>query len=116
MLYAVNTHDIPIMGYFNTPRPFRLQNIQRVEVLKRLKNTVFIMRFKDVQLRIGMHDLSEDGSGHFDKNPLVGHYAEGNMEPVAVFEMPLGGVTGRFLTLQKIGLGVLEIAEVYVYV
>ena len=92
-----------------------VQDIQRVEVQKRVKNSVVIMRFANVELRIGVHDQSEDGSRPFDKNPLVGHYAEGTLDPMVVFQMPPGGVTGRFLTLQMIGSGILDVGELYVF-
>ena len=82
-----------------------------MEVLKRRR---YETRFAPVELRIGMHDQSLDGSVQLGKNPLVGSYPEPNTEALAVFTLSGNGATGRYLTLQRIGYDHLEVAELYV--
>ena len=82
-------------------------------MVKRALSEGTLRRFGDIELRIGDNDESGLGNTQFRFNPLVGYYPGNNIEPVAIFG-PLNNVQGRFLTLQRISEGYLEVTEIYV--
>ena len=89
-----------------------IQGIERVEILKRTSR--FTERLKDVELRIGPFDETHIGLAQFTKNPLVGFYHGGNLDPRAILDLAKKA-SGRYLTVQVVSVTSLEINEIHVY-
>ena len=89
------------------------QNINKVEVYKRIIKSEWTERFAQVELRIGNNDESNKGLSQFSSNTWVGYYGSGNHDPVATFQFEPR--SGRFMTLQILAQNHLEINELFVY-
>ena len=112
---TIKNEGAPFFRFTHVTEP-RLywQGIKTVRVVKRALSEGTLRRFGDIELRIGDNDESGLGNTQFRFNPLVGYYPGNNIEPVAIFG-PLNNVQGRFLTLQRISIGYLDVAEIYVF-
>ena len=73
----------------------------------------WVPRFREVELRIGNRDESEKGLVSFSDNKLVGFYPDANDELEVLFTFP--PTYGRFLTLQILRQGHLELNELFVF-
>ena len=72
-------------------------------------------RFHYIELRIGDIDETPKGRIQFTENPLVASMQAGNTDPVAEFVVMEGGTaSGRYLTLQFVASGHLEVREITV--
>ena len=81
---------------------------------KKADNEWVVKRFANVELRIGNNDESRSLSKQLTRNPVAGHYAGGNKDPKAIFTLG-AGVDGRYLTLQLLDSGTLDVGELAVF-
>ena len=85
-----------------------------MEVTKRFYAETLLARFRDIELRIGMVDVSDAGLAPLTKNPLCGTYKDPTDEHVASFLLERR-TRGRFLTVQSFHNISLDVNEIDVF-
>ena len=71
-------------------------------------------RFSEVEFRLGDTDESDKGSVHLSANALIGFFNQSTIDVDVIIRVP-HGTMGRFLTVQRIPVGRLQVDEVSIY-
>ena len=71
-------------------------------------------RFSEVEFRLGDTDESDKGSVHLSANAFIGFFNQSTSDVDVMIRVP-HGTMGRFLTVQRIPTGRLQIDEVSIY-
>ena len=71
-------------------------------------------RFSEVEFRLGDTDESDKGSVHLSANAFIGFFNQSTSDVDVIIHVP-HGTMGRFLTVQRIPVGRLQVDEVSIY-